>query len=71
MKLFQVCESLRWRLESWLLPIDSFAEELLRANLLRGLTSVSVCLIGTSRQDSPGALFLTLGGPRDASMFAD
>ncbi len=71
MKLFEICESLRRRLQSWLLSVNSLAEQLFCTDLLRGLQNVSTDVYSNARRYLPAALFLTLGGPREASMFAD
>ena len=69
MKLLEVREPLRGGLKARFLTIYGFAEELFCADLLRGCLRYQCLKIEKSdEQDLPGALFLTFGGPREASI---
>lgn len=68
MELFKVGKALCRCLKAGLLPIDGFPKKLLRANLLRSLRAISKCRFTLGKVNLPGALFFTLGGPRETSM---
>lgn len=67
MELFEIGKPLGRCLEAWLLPVDSLSQKLFGADLLGGLRDVSHCSL-VLEVYLPGALFLTLGGPRETSM---
>ena len=72
MKLLEVGKPLGRCLKAGLLTIYSLAKELFCADLLRSFSGFSTLMIKlTEKKYLPGALFLTLGGPREASIFAE
>ena len=72
MKLLEVGKPLGRCLEARLLTIYGLTKELFCADLLRSFRGFSTLMIKpTEKRYLPGALFLTLGGPREASIFAD
>ena len=71
MKLLEVGKALGRCLKPRLLTIYGFTKELFCADLLRSFSGFSTSMVRhTDKKNLPGALFLTLGGPREASIFA-
>lgn len=68
MEFFEVGETLGRRLEARLLPVDGFSKKLLRTDLLGGLGHIRIKGARMGKVNLPGALFLTLGGPRETSI---
>ena len=71
MKLLEVGKPLSRCLKAGLLTIYGLTKELFCADLLGSFSGFSTSMAKhTEKRYLPGALFLTLGGPREASIFA-
>ena len=69
MEFFEVGKTLCRCLKAGLLTIYSLTKELFCTNLLRSFSGFSMSMVKCEDEERlPGALFLTLGGPREASI---
>lgn len=71
MKFLEVSKALCRGLKARFLTIYSLTKELFCTNLLRSFSGFSMSVVKCKDEERlPGALFLTLGGPREASILA-
>ena len=71
MEFLEVGKPLRRCLKAGLLTIYSLTKKLFCTDLLRSFSGFSMLVVKSEDEEHiPGALFLTLGGPREASILA-
>lgn len=71
MEFLEIGEPLCRCLKAGLLTVYSLTKELFCTNLLRSFSGFSMSVVECKDEERlPGALFLTLGGPREASILA-